>query len=134
GVYRPRCYCSSWPRLQPGASSKGGGRLDATYFGRYQLLGLIGEGAMGKAFKAHDTAKDRDAAIKVLPTDVGHTTQVIGNGFAARTYGCDKAKAIAPGMSQATRTGHKDFAESVEDPPRPQPQSSGIGHHGRLAG
>jgi len=46
--------------------------LDATNFGRYQLLGLIGEGGMGKVFKAHDTAIDRDVAIKVLPTDLAN--------------------------------------------------------------
>ena len=41
-------------------------------FGRYQLLGLIGKGGMGKVFKAHDTAIDRDVAIKVLPTDLAN--------------------------------------------------------------
>ena len=46
--------------------------MDATNFGRYQLLGLIGEGGMGKVFKAHDTAIDRDVAIKVLPTDLAN--------------------------------------------------------------
>ena len=41
-------------------------------FGRYQLLGLISKGGMGKVFKAHDTAIDRDVAIKVLPTDLAN--------------------------------------------------------------
>ena len=60
-----------------GSSEAGCGRSEGAAgwtqkFGRYQLLGLIGKGGMGKVFKAHDTAIDRDVAIKVLPTDLAN--------------------------------------------------------------
>lgn len=41
--------------------------MDALAFGRYQLPELIGEGGMGKVYKAHDTVIGCDVAIKVLP-------------------------------------------------------------------
>ena len=40
-------------------------------FGRYQLLSLIGQGGMGKVFKAHDTLIGRDVAVKVLSAELG---------------------------------------------------------------
>lgn len=41
-----------------------------TTLGRYEILGLIGAGGMGRVYRAKDGSLDREVAIKVLPTEV----------------------------------------------------------------
>ncbi|WP_067532049.1 protein kinase domain-containing protein [Nocardia crassostreae] len=46
--------------------------MDGTPFGRYRLLGLLGEGGMGRVHRAYDTETDRVVALKVLSEGFAH--------------------------------------------------------------
>ena len=50
-----------------------GGRL-----GAYEIVGLLGHGAMGEVYRARDTRLGRDVAIKVLPAAFVHDTERLG--------------------------------------------------------
>lgn len=45
-----------------------------TTFGPYRLLELIGRGGMGEVFRAYDTVKDREVALKLLPPELATDT------------------------------------------------------------
>src|ERR1041384_1130861 len=50
-----------------------GGRL-----GGYEIVGLLGHGAMGEVYRARDTRLGRDVAVKVLPAAFVHDPDRLG--------------------------------------------------------
>ena len=66
----------------------------------YQLLGLIGKGAMAKVYKAKQLSLDRIVAIKVLPKRMGESEE-----FVSRFYAEGRA---------AARLSHSNIVQAID--------------------
>src|SRR5688500_19025164 len=52
--------------------------MTGKHFGRYEVRSKIGEGGMGEVYAAHDSALNRSAAIKLLPSEFNGDQDRIG--------------------------------------------------------
>ena len=70
----PFLFFYSITTLRMEMSSRGNAAMT---FDRYAVENLIGQGGMGKVYKAHDTKLDRDVAIKILPEQFANDAKYI---------------------------------------------------------
>ncbi len=54
-------------------------------FGHYEIASVIGRGGMGEVYRAHDTRRDRDVALKLLPESVSNDPEY-QNRFRRESY------------------------------------------------
>lgn len=52
--------------------------------GPFEVRAFIGEGGMGRVFRAHDTKLQRDVALKVLPDDFANDSERVSASIARR--------------------------------------------------
>ena len=45
--------------------------MDLTRLGKYEIVGKIGQGAMGEVYRAHDAILNRDVAVKTMSAAIG---------------------------------------------------------------
>ena len=84
--------------------------------GKYEITALLGSGAMGVVYKAHDTTIERDVAIKILPRELAQDQTTLQRFLAAQHAACTHAetRSIPTAGNPASNEMH-DLAVSVTE-------------------
>jgi serine/threonine protein kinase len=79
-----------------------------TRLGPYEITALLGEGGMGKVWRAHHTGLKRDDALKVLPDAFSRTS-----GFEILEIELADAAAAADDIAETFRQTHVGKANAA---------------------
>ncbi len=71
GAPDPDAESEAAPSVEPGLPQEGGLKV-GDRLGNYEILGVLGAGAMGTVYRARDDTLDREVAVKLLRGDVAN--------------------------------------------------------------
>ena len=77
GAPDPDAESEAAPSVEPGLPQEGGLKV-GDRLGNYEILGILGAGAMGTVYRARDTTLERDVAIKLLAGDFAGDPERLG--------------------------------------------------------
>ena len=85
---------------------------DGARLGPYEIIGLLGAGGMGEAYRARDTTLGRVVALKILPAALSNdpervvrferearTLAALNHPHIAQLYGVETSRLVAPNLS-----------------------------------
>jgi serine/threonine protein kinase len=87
----------------PAKTAKPADPLIGTKIAHYRIESLLGQGGMGRVYKAHNTSLDKTCAIKVLPQEFSKQEQTAIDRFIREARSA--AKVEPPRLSEHSEQG-----------------------------